>query len=278
MASCYFCGCYIKNGEGYRRKVLVNESARIYFTKRGGGSYGQSYALRTLCQSCAVTLDERNKSFAWKFPISVIMAAIGFIGAARYAVSSYGSSDSALESLIYAFFLFGGLGFVTYALLSALERFSTNNEYSTQENEQRESSGRVTALEKKVYEADFLKNAGTPEERRGLEILFKFVMNNEGRDINSGDDFANMVIDYSRRVSLEEAKEFVGLLGRGKEEDVNIWFIRASKLAPLEISIEDATAWLKYVYKMAITLKVDLWFGLDESEEKKIKDQVLALM
>jgi hypothetical protein len=113
MASCYFCGCSIRNGEGYRRKVLTSESARVYITKRGGGSYGQTYALRTLCVSCSAQLDERNKRLSWQLPVSIVAGLIGTIIAVRWAVADH-SETSGLGSLIYAFFLFGGLGFITY--------------------------------------------------------------------------------------------------------------------------------------------------------------------
>ena len=112
MANCYFCAAHIRSGEGFRRKVLVNESARIYFTRRGGGSYGQSYALRTLCQSCTVELDQKNKSFAWRFPVSVLIALISTIIAVR-------SRDS-LEGIAFLFLLVGGPGFIAFLLLGLL--------------------------------------------------------------------------------------------------------------------------------------------------------------
>lgn len=113
MANCYFCACNIQNGEGYRRKVLVNESARVYFTKSGGGSYGQSYSLRTLCQNCAAELDKRNKSFAWRFPVSVLIAFVSMIIAVR-------SRDS-LQGLAFLFLFFGGPGFIAFMLLGFME-------------------------------------------------------------------------------------------------------------------------------------------------------------
>lgn len=119
MTSCYFCGCSIRNGEGYRRKVLTSESTRVYITKRGGGSYGQTYALRTLCASCSAQLDERNKRLSWQLPVSIVAGLIGTIMAVRWAVAD-SSTPSGLGSLIYAFFLFGGLGLVTYFGLKLL--------------------------------------------------------------------------------------------------------------------------------------------------------------
>ena len=126
MASCYFCGCSIRNGEGYRRKVLTSESARVYITKRGGGSYGQTYALRTLCASCSAQLDERNKRLSWQLPVSAVAGLIGTIMAVRWAVADH-SETSGLGSLIYAFFLFGGLGFITYFGLKFLASDGNEN-------------------------------------------------------------------------------------------------------------------------------------------------------
>ncbi len=133
MASCYFCGCSIRNGEGYRRKVLTSESARVYITKRGGGSYGQTYALRTLCASCSAQLDERNKRLSWQLPVSIVAGLIGTIIAVRWAVADH-SETSGLGSLIYAFFLFGGLGFITYFGLKFLVNDRDGNASVSYEN------------------------------------------------------------------------------------------------------------------------------------------------
>jgi hypothetical protein len=135
MPSCYICGCSIRNGEGFRRKVLTSESARVYFTRIGGGSYGQTYSLRTLCSSCATQLDGRNKSLAWQLPISVIAGLAGTIMAVRWANTSH-SQTSALGSLFYAFFLFGGLGFITYFFLKLISTSEkSENSYGNSEQE-----------------------------------------------------------------------------------------------------------------------------------------------
>ena len=126
MASCYFCGCSIRNDDGYRRKVMTSESARVYITKRGGGSYGQTYSLRTLCASCSAQLDEQNKRLSWQLPVSIVTGLIGTIMAVRWAVANH-SETSGFGSLIYAFFLFGGLGFTTYFGI----KFLTNNKNNT---------------------------------------------------------------------------------------------------------------------------------------------------
>lgn len=133
MASCYFCGCSIRNGEGYRRKVLTSESTRVYITKRGGGSYGQTYALRTLCASCSAQLDERNKRLSWQLPVSIVAGLIGTIMAVRWAVADH-SETSGLGSLIYAFFLFGGLGFLTYFGLKFLVNDRNEDAAASYEN------------------------------------------------------------------------------------------------------------------------------------------------
>lgn len=277
MTSCYFCGCGIRSGEGYRRKVLTNESARIYFTKRGGGSYGQSYALRTLCYNCASSLDSRGRSLAWKLPVSLIMAATGIIGAVRYAANSTSPNDSLLGSLIYIFFLFGGPGFATFATLSWLEKLSST-EKEEDKHQELDSSDEIPCLLKKIHQSDFIKNAETEEERRGLSILFNILSIGKYEEIKSGEDFADMVIRHSKEKSNEEAKEFIFLLGRKAEESINTWYSRVSKLAPYELNTEDATAWLKYVYRMSFAVGANPWFGLDEIEEDTIKAQVLKEM
>jgi hypothetical protein len=131
----------VRNGEGYRRKVLVGESTRIYFSKRGGGSYGQTYALRTLCYNCASELDSRNRSLAWKLPISAIMALVGFIGVARLRDSI---PDNLLGSLIFAFFLFGGLGLLTFIVLSIIENISKKSSIENNQNLEEYSSSPST--------------------------------------------------------------------------------------------------------------------------------------
>lgn len=116
MASCYLCGANVKNGEGYRRNVLTSQSVRVYFSKRGGGSYGQSYGLRTLCHACAAATDKRNSNLNWQIPLSAFMGLVGLV----IAVRNRDSVDGALSSLIFAFFLFGGLGFITFFVIRAL--------------------------------------------------------------------------------------------------------------------------------------------------------------
>jgi hypothetical protein len=118
---------YVKNGQGYRRKVLVSESTRVYFTRRGGGSYGQSYSLRTLCQNCAAELDRKNSSFSWRIPVSLLVALVGFIFAVRSAVSSSGTTPSSFGSLMYAFCFFGGPGVLVFFLLGMFEDDNNQN-------------------------------------------------------------------------------------------------------------------------------------------------------
>lgn len=116
MANCYLCGAPVKNGEGYRRNVLTSQSVRVYFSRRGGGSYGQSYGLRTLCHACAAATDKKNGNLNWQIPLSAFMGLVGLV----IAVRSRDSVDGALSSLIFAFFLFGGLGFITFFVIRAL--------------------------------------------------------------------------------------------------------------------------------------------------------------
>ena len=115
MPNCYFCGGHINSGQGYRRKVMTSESTRVYFSKRGGGSYGQTYSLRTLCTVCVVQLDERNKQLSWQLPLSVLAGLFGSVMAIRWAVADQ-SKISGFGSLIYAFILFGGLGVIIFII------------------------------------------------------------------------------------------------------------------------------------------------------------------
>ena len=132
MASCYHCGINIRNGEGYRRQVLTGQSARVYFTKRGGGSYGQSYGLRTLCASCTQRLDQGNKALTWKLPVSLL---IGLIGAA-IIFRLRESFDGAIGGLIFLFFVIGGAGLITYWLLGFISNPKSNFPGSTLPSEQ----------------------------------------------------------------------------------------------------------------------------------------------
>ena len=116
MANCYHCGIKIESGEGYRRQVLTSQSARIYFSKRSGGSYGQSYGLRTLCANCATRLDEHLKNFAWKVPVSLAVSLIGTVMAFRARDSFNGGASG----LIFLFFAFGGAGLITYWILGLI--------------------------------------------------------------------------------------------------------------------------------------------------------------
>ncbi len=113
MVNCYHCGAKIESGEGYRRQVLTSQSARIYFSKRSGGSYGQSYGLRTLCASCALRLDEHYKNLAWKVPVSLAVSLIGMVMAVRVRDSFNGG----IPGLMFIFFAFGGAGLLAYWIL-----------------------------------------------------------------------------------------------------------------------------------------------------------------
>lgn len=53
MPECYTCGCWIERGRGVRARVMTATSARYYATRYGGGSFGMSFGLRTICPPCA---------------------------------------------------------------------------------------------------------------------------------------------------------------------------------------------------------------------------------
>lgn len=110
MASCYLCAAHVRPGEGFRRQVMTSQQTRVYFSKRGGGSYGQTHALRTLCSSCAAGLDRRRDGQGTRVVASFVAALIGCI----IAVRMRDSVDGSFSSLIYAFFLFGGAGLLVF--------------------------------------------------------------------------------------------------------------------------------------------------------------------
>ena len=116
MASCYHCGIKIKSGEGYRRQVLTSQSTRVYFSKRGGGSYGQTYGLRTLCIDCAQKLDQNNKELAWKLPASLVVGLLGALIAFRFR----DSFDGAAGGMAFLFLIFGGAGLITFFTLGLM--------------------------------------------------------------------------------------------------------------------------------------------------------------
>ncbi len=323
MASCYLCGCSLRTGEGVRRKVLVGESSRVYFTKRGGGSYGRSYALRTICPYCANTMDERNRSIGKKLPISLVIAVFGIY----MAIKHDGEFHSAFGAILYFFSLFGGMGIVAYGLLSLIdtsEAKSADTSYlnnfrsdddrpvkpqSYQSNRAKPEKylrdykaehippkqGAVSTQQDigsttydadhgintlppmviKAMEADFLRQADTLEQKRGLKILFNAIKHNKGLGVETTEKFIRAIIGYSM-INPAEAEEYVMLLGRREDEDVDVWYSRASILLPFELNCEDGTAWLKVAYKMAYLLEVDLYFGFDEAEESELKAAVLT--
>ena len=163
MPSCYYCGCHLNNGEGTRRKVLTSEQARIYISKRGGGSYGQTYALRTLCLQCTSQLDARNQNLSWRLPTSMVIGFIGTIFAVRWAVSN--DSNGAFQSLVFLFFLVGGAGFVAYFLLGLM---------SSQDASQINTDTQVHLTEEQTAQVDEPQESSDYPEYR--EVLQKIAL------------------------------------------------------------------------------------------------------
>lgn len=58
------------------------------------------------------------------------MGLVGVVMAVRWAVADH-SPTSALSSLVYAFFLFGGLGFLTYFILNIFSGNGTNESHDS---------------------------------------------------------------------------------------------------------------------------------------------------
>jgi hypothetical protein len=163
MASCYHCGINIRNGEGYRRQVVTSQSARIYFTKRGGGSYGQSYGLRTLCASCTQRLDQNNKALAWKLPVSLL---IGLIGAA-ITFRSRNSFDGAIGGLIFLFLVFGGAGLITFWLLGFISNPELNSSGQTLASNQEELE---PSIGNSYTQQQYTKHESLPNKDASLDL------------------------------------------------------------------------------------------------------------
>lgn len=79
MGTCYLCG---KQHVDYRRTVHTGRSNRIGYSSRGTmhTSNSNSYGLRTVCASCALSIDYQNKKNAgdWSIGLASIIVAISF--------------------------------------------------------------------------------------------------------------------------------------------------------------------------------------------------------
>ncbi len=133
MATCYHCGCSIRPNEGYRRKVQTGESTRVYSSRNPGSSYGQSFGLRTLCQDCAIAIDQQHAIANQKGKIAGISAAVGLITAGITFLNIRSFIDNDTPRLIFAFFILGGPGFCLYFLL-LLFRNSNQGENSSSQS------------------------------------------------------------------------------------------------------------------------------------------------
>lgn len=99
MPDCYLCGSYIERGAGYRRPVQIESSVRVYFSRRGGGSYGARTSLRTLCKQCANMEDQVNEGAAWRFATYILgYAASAWFG---WQLITSQSDNSKIAGLIF---------------------------------------------------------------------------------------------------------------------------------------------------------------------------------
>lgn len=279
MATCYHCACTIPQNQGIRRRVFTGESYRFYFTKRGGTSYGQTFGLRTLCPSCAQALDDRQRGSFVRVVIAIAMGLLGAFVTFRIDTHDLGP----FLALLWLFFGFGGLGVLTFVLLEAIHvrEIDQRAQSSTvtsggQDASMGDSSTGLPPLLSKLYESDFAAKGENEKEREGLKILYRMCVSQNSFAASGAEWLSNLILVHAKGQEREDAKRFVGLLGRSKEESIDTWFSRVQKLAPYELSTEHANDWLTYVYRLGILLDVPLWFGLDEKEEAEIIEKVHA--
>jgi hypothetical protein len=220
MTSCYHCGINIRNEDGYRRQVLTSQTARIYFTKRGGGSYGQSYGLRTLCASCAQHLDQNNKAFALKLPVSLIIGLIGAVITFR----SRASFDGVIGGLIFLFFIFGGAGFITFWLLGLNSNLVGNSSSSSFSNPQDE----LVSLARTSYsqEQQNYKQESYPSKGSGLDLdpYVDAIRAAGARTESFGLSFFGTYGLETKQENVQRIADIVfAMLPPRHEKDVSIW-------------------------------------------------------
>lgn len=114
MTTCYHCATQIPRDSGYRRNVVVARSSTLYAGSRKGVSVGKTEALRTLCGQCAKEYDEVYRGSSTRALFSIAAAIVGFL------FSFHINVHNAVDSAMFAFFFFGGPGFVSYFLLTVL--------------------------------------------------------------------------------------------------------------------------------------------------------------
>jgi hypothetical protein len=62
MASCYIYGVHIPRNMGYRRRVNTGYSVGASYGKRLIPSIRSHYGLRTVCENCAVEIDDSERT------------------------------------------------------------------------------------------------------------------------------------------------------------------------------------------------------------------------
>lgn len=145
LTTCYHCATQIPRDGGYRRNVVVARRSTLYAGSRKGISVGKTEALRTLCGQCAKEYDEAYKGSSTRALFSIAAAIIGFLFSFRINV------HNAVESAMFAFFFFGGPGFISYFLLTALHHSRLRGACQA---DQYEDSNYGTALEIAVDKND----------------------------------------------------------------------------------------------------------------------------
>lgn len=154
MATCYHCGCSIRPNEGYRRKVQTGTSTRFYFSRHPGSSYGQSFGLRTLCQDCAIAIDQQHAIANNKGKVAGISTVVGLISAVITFFNIHSFIDNDTPRLIFAFFLLGGPGFCLYFLLLLFTNSNLNENSSNQPYAENYDSVQQESMTPQISNAD----------------------------------------------------------------------------------------------------------------------------
>lgn len=129
MASCYLCAAHILPGQGFRREVRTGRSWRVYYTRRGGSSYGETHGLRTLCGQCAAAVDYFRQGRGVRTAIGVFVALLGW-----YVAFNMNFTGDA-GAVVLIFLALGGPGWLVYLLVEKLHALAYSPPISSSHDE-----------------------------------------------------------------------------------------------------------------------------------------------